>query len=49
MGYTTIRILQQFERLERYWNPGDNILKAEVVMSPKNPVWVSFFVGDDKV
>ncbi|KAL8727770.1 MAG: hypothetical protein Q9166_005825 [cf. Caloplaca sp. 2 TL-2023] len=43
IGYTTVRILQHFERLEKYWGVTDDMVKSEIVLSPKNGVKVGFF------
>ena len=43
VGYTTVRIVQKFERLEKYWGVEDDKVKSEIVMSPANGVKVGFF------
>ncbi|KAL8738307.1 MAG: hypothetical protein Q9181_000896 [Wetmoreana brouardii] len=43
IGYTTVRILQRFERTEKYWGVGDDVLKSEIVLSPANGVKVGFY------
>ncbi|KAL8659577.1 MAG: hypothetical protein Q9226_000358 [Calogaya cf. arnoldii] len=44
VGYTTVRIVQKFERLEKYWGVEDDKVKSEIVMSPANGVKVGFFI-----
>lgn len=43
IGYTTVRILQRFGRLEKYWGIGDDMVKSEIVLSPAHGVKVGFF------
>ena len=43
MGYTVVRMLQRFERMERYWKDGEMAIKSEIVMSPVNGVRVGFW------
>lgn len=43
MGYTIIRILQRFERVERYWKDDELVMKAEIVLQPGNGVRVGFW------
>ncbi|KAA6413114.1 MAG: cytochrome P450 [Lasallia pustulata] len=43
MGYTVVRILQRFERVERYWKDGEQVLKAEIVLQPGAGVRVGFW------
>lgn len=44
MTYTVVRILQRFERVERYWKlDGGSLFKSEIVISPRQPVKVGFF------
>ncbi|KAI4288177.1 MAG: hypothetical protein L6R35_002564 [Caloplaca aegaea] len=38
IGYTTVRILQRFGRLEKYWGIGDDMVKSEIVLSPAHGV-----------
>lgn len=45
MGYTVVRMLQRFERIERYWEDGEMTLKSEIVLSPLNGVRVGFWVA----
>ncbi|MCJ1469479.1 hypothetical protein MMC07_008112 [Pseudocyphellaria aurata] len=43
MGYTVVRILQRFERLDKYWVDSEQKLKSEIVLSPSNGVKVGFW------
>jgi hypothetical protein len=44
MGYTLVRILQKFERIEKYWTEAEQTMKSEIVLSPgKEGVRVGFF------
>lgn len=48
MGYTIVRLLQRFERLETYMpevlsGNGQPVLKAEIVLQPGNGVHVGFW------
>ncbi len=43
MGYTVVRMLQKFERIDRYWKDGEMILKSDIVMAPANGVRVGFW------
>lgn len=43
MGYTVVRMLQKFEKIDRYWRDGEMILKGDIVMSPANGVRVGFW------
>ncbi len=44
MNYTLVRILQKFERIEKYWTDAEQTLKSEIVLSPgKKGVRVGFF------
>ncbi|KAI9720609.1 MAG: hypothetical protein M1812_002789 [Candelaria pacifica] len=45
MGYTVVRILQRFERIERFWRDGEQVMKAEIVLQPGNGVRVGFWEG----
>ncbi|KAL8651660.1 MAG: hypothetical protein Q9210_003129 [Variospora velana] len=47
IGYTAVRILQRFERLEKYWGIEDDMVKSEIVLSPAHGVKVGFFSADD--
>ncbi len=39
-----VRILQRFERIERYWVlDGGPLFKSEIVLSPRKPVRVGFW------
>ncbi|KAL8704176.1 MAG: hypothetical protein Q9201_002674 [Fulgogasparrea decipioides] len=49
IGYTTVRILQRFERMEKYWGTGDEALKSEIVLSPANGVKVGFYSAAEPV
>lgn len=43
MAYTIVRIMQRFERIEKYW-PGDEVeFKSEIVTSPRNEVAIGFW------
>lgn len=43
MGYTLVRILQKFERIEKYWSEAEQTMKSEIVLSPgKQGVRVGF-------
>lgn len=48
MGYTVVRILQRFERIDRYWKEGEQILKAEIVLQPGAGVRVGFWEAGGK-
>ena len=43
MSYTIVRILQRFDRIEKYWQEGTQGLRSEVVLSPTNGVKVGFW------
>ncbi len=43
MGYTIVRILQRFERVERRWADGEQFLRAEIVLQPGAGVRVGFW------
>lgn len=43
MGYTVVRMLQRFERIDRYWEDSEMILKTEIVIAPLNGVRVGFW------
>lgn len=44
MGYTVVRILQRFERVERLWeDDGTPLFKSQVVISPARPIVVGFW------
>jgi len=45
-GYTIVRILQKFEKVQRYWSDADAGLKSEIVLSPSNGVNVGFFEAE---
>ncbi|MCJ1228734.1 hypothetical protein MMC12_005395 [Toensbergia leucococca] len=42
MGYTVVRILQRFERVEKYWE-GEQLIKTDIVVQPGKPVKVGFW------
>lgn len=43
MAYTIVRIMQRFERIEKYW-PGTEVqFKAEVVLSPLKGVEIGLW------
>lgn len=49
MGYTLVRIFQNFERLENHMDEvdgGSPCLKAEIVLQPGQGVFVGFFEGE---
>jgi cytochrome P450 len=49
MGYTIVRLLQRFERVENHMHVvdgGSPCLKAEIVLQPGQGVRVSFFEGE---
>jgi cytochrome P450 len=48
VAYTIVRILQRFDRIEKYW-PGDEVLlKSEIVLSPPKGVQIGFWgVGQE--
>ena len=43
MSYTIVRILQRFDRIEKYWQEGTQGLRSEIVLSPTNGVKVGFW------
>ncbi|KAL8721706.1 MAG: hypothetical protein Q9225_001656 [Loekoesia sp. 1 TL-2023] len=43
IGYTAVRIVQRFDRMEKYWGIGDDEVKSEIVLSPAHGVKVGFF------
>lgn len=43
MGYTIVRILQHFERIDKYWADSEQKLKLEIVLRPSNGVKVGFW------
>lgn len=46
MGYTIVRLLQRFERVENFMHKvdaGDPCLKAEIVLQPGQGVRVGFY------
>ncbi|KAI4110969.1 MAG: hypothetical protein LQ339_000971 [Xanthoria mediterranea] len=47
IGYTTVRIVQRFGRLEKYWGDGDDLVKSDIVLSPAHGVKVGFFSDAD--
>ena len=46
MAYTCVRILQRYDKLARRWTDDDNMIKSEIVLSPKNGVKVAFWEAD---
>lgn len=55
MGYTVVRVLQRFGRVERMkkeglggGGEGKPRMKCEVVMSPADGVWVGFWDAEGK-
>ncbi|KAI9053821.1 hypothetical protein LZ554_002769 [Drepanopeziza brunnea f. sp. 'monogermtubi'] len=52
MGYTIVRLLQKFERIENHMGAvdgGDPCLKAEIVLQPGQGVRVGFFLAKEGV
>ncbi|KAL8818388.1 MAG: hypothetical protein Q9223_002964 [Gallowayella weberi] len=47
IGYTVVRIIQHFDRLEKYWGVEDDVVKSEIVLSPANGVKVGFYRAGD--
>ncbi|KAL8696041.1 MAG: hypothetical protein Q9224_003003 [Gallowayella concinna] len=47
IGYTAVRIIQRFDRLEKYWGIEDDIVKSEIVLSPANGVKIGFYRAAD--
>ncbi|KAL8757781.1 MAG: hypothetical protein Q9184_004119 [Pyrenodesmia sp. 2 TL-2023] len=47
IGYTTVRILQRFDRLEKYWGTADDEVNCEIVLSPAHGVKVGLYRVDD--
>ena len=43
MGYTIVRMLQRFDRIDRYWKDGEMAIKSEIVISPVNGVRVGLW------
>lgn len=48
MSYTIVRILQHFERIDKYWADSEQKLKSEIVLSPSNGVKVGFWEAGRK-
>ncbi|KAL8710302.1 MAG: hypothetical protein Q9220_005072 [cf. Caloplaca sp. 1 TL-2023] len=48
IGYTVVRILQRFEGMERYWTEEEDVLKSDILLSPKHGVRVGFWLPDQK-
>lgn len=51
MGYTIVRLLQTFERIENHMDKvdqGDPCLKAEIVLQPGQGVRVAFFESENE-
>ncbi|KAL8675055.1 MAG: hypothetical protein Q9168_000538 [Polycauliona sp. 1 TL-2023] len=46
IGYTTVRMVQRFDRVEKYWGASDDLVKSEIVLSPANGVRVGFHSAD---
>lgn len=46
IGYTAVRVIQRFDRLEKYWGVGDDEVKSEIVLSPAHGVKVGFFSAE---
>ncbi|KAL8952916.1 MAG: hypothetical protein Q9222_001206 [Ikaeria aurantiellina] len=49
VGYTVVRILQRFERMSKYWTEEDDVLKSDILLSPKNGVRVGFWEADQGI
>ena len=48
MGYTVVRILQRFARLERRWGEGEQVkLMSEIVLQPGGGVRVGFWDAEE--
>ncbi|CAF9907115.1 MAG: hypothetical protein HETSPECPRED_007043 [Heterodermia speciosa] len=45
IGYTVVRMLQRYERIDRYGTPGDMKLRSNIVLSPADGVRVGFWEG----
>jgi hypothetical protein len=43
MSYTIVRILQRFDRIDKYWDEKMQRMKAEIVISPSPGVRVGFY------
>lgn len=43
-----VRIVQRFDRLEKYWSIGDEKVKSEIVLSPAHGVKIGFFSAQNK-
>ncbi|KAL8966211.1 MAG: hypothetical protein Q9183_003471 [Haloplaca sp. 2 TL-2023] len=42
MGYTVVRILQRFDKMEKYWGPEDDMVASNIVLSPAYGVRIGF-------
>ena len=43
IGYTVVRILQKYERIDRYGGDGDFKLRSNIILSPADDVRVGFW------
>lgn len=48
IGYTVVRVLQRFERMSRYWTDNEDLLKGNIILSPKNGVRVGFWASGNE-
>ncbi|KAL8943420.1 MAG: hypothetical protein Q9216_001058 [Gyalolechia sp. 2 TL-2023] len=48
IGYTVVRIVQRFDRVEKYWGIEDEKVKSEIVLSPAHGVKIGFFSAQDR-
>ncbi|KAL9029491.1 MAG: hypothetical protein Q9196_002274 [Gyalolechia fulgens] len=48
IGYTVVRIVQRFDRLEKYWGVGDDKVRSEIVLSPAHGVKIGLFSAQSK-
>ena len=42
-GYTTVRMLQRFESISKYWHEDETRFKSGVVLSPWDGIKVGFW------
>lgn len=43
IGYTVVRILQRFGRMEKSWTEDEDFLKSDTVLTPRNGVKLGFW------
>lgn len=49
IGYTVVRVVQRFERMSRYWTDDEDLLKSNIILSPKNGMRLGFCAsGNDE-